>query len=454
MKLAQQDRPTLISGQYTDMIGEYELYYNPLGYAGVSIADQQAQKLINLCNGKFTVNEIARIDGRSTTLVMADIKDLADQEIVKISDQYSEELHNMHRRNGTLACWLHITNCCNLTCSYCYIHKYPGDMSLETGKRTISMMVESCIKHGMDGIEIKFAGGEPLLRFDFIKKLVAYSQQFKDKISIRYTIVTNAMLVTQEIAEYLKFYGFGIGASLDGIGKVNDASRFDKNGNGSFDRVINGLQTLKNAGNNIGIMTTVSKSNYSSLLELTKFLLERGYGFRFSMEKDCESGWPDLLNHTSELIDSLNQCYDYMENNLPTGNFFAAHKFGDVNFTRPVRRCCSAGSSFFAVGHDAKVGMCGMGLTKPFAELNQCNDIVTSIIEGTPALKESNASDYPTCSKCVWRTSCAGGCPLQTKSTYGVYSTPTPYCELHKAILPRMLRLKGMQILRDNGLNA
>jgi uncharacterized protein len=454
LEISRQDKPSFIIGQYTDDIGKYRLYYNPLGFAGVSIADRRTQNLINLCSGTQTVKQIIQFDGRSEAAVMEDIKDLADQEIIKISDQYSKEIRQSHKRRGTLACWLHITNNCNLACSYCYIHKYPGEMSLETGKLTILKMVESCINNNMDGIEIKFAGGEPLLRFNFIKELVDYSQQFKDQVNVKYSIVTNGTLVTQKIAEYLKRYNVGIGASMDGIGSVNDYSRFDRNGNGSFTNVVKGLKILKDAGNRIGVMTTISKSNYENLLELTKFLIDGDYGFRFSMEKDCESGWPELLNHNSELIYYLNQCYDYIEENLPSRNFFYVHKFGDVSFTRPVNRCCSAGDSFLAVGHDGKVGICGMGLAKPFSKIDDLDDIIKGIRECNPELKSGIASDYPLCNKCTWRTSCASGCPLQTKSTYGTYSKPTPYCIVHKAILPRILHIKGLQIIRDNGLST
>lgn len=448
-----QDKPLLIDSQFVDTIGKYKLYYNPTGYGGVTIVDVKSQDLLNFCNGHRTIEQLSILDGRPLDVIIKEIKDLADQEVIQISSQFTKELHQIHKRKGTLACWLHITNNCNLACGYCYIHKCPGNMSLETGKLAITKMVESCLKHNMNGIEIKFAGGEPLLRFNLIKELVSYSQQFKNQVKIKYSLVTNGIPVTQQVAEYLKYYNVAIGVSLDGIGSVNDAIRFDKNGHGSFYKVIKGLKLLKNAGNKIGILTTVSKVNYNGLLELTKFLLDNDYGFRFSMEKNCESGQPELLNYITELNVSLNQCYDYIEANLPSRNFFELHKFGDVGFMRPVNRCCSAGDSFFALGHDGKIGVCGMGLTKPFLTLEKSKDILEDVRENCSTLRESIASNYPTCDKCVWKTSCAGGCPLQTKSTYGIYTVPSIYCEVNKTVLPRLLRIKGMQMIRDYELN-
>ena len=447
------DKPLLARGQYVGSVDQYKFYYNPMGYGGVTVVDDQSQSLIGLCDGCRTIEDLSVLDGRPLNIVMQEIKDLVEQEVLQISAKFTEELHRVRRKKSTIACWLHITNNCNLACSYCYIHKNPGNMSLETGKLTIDKMVESCLKYDLEGIDIKFAGGEPLLRFNFIKELVHYSQQFKNQVKVSYTLITNGTLVTQQIAEYLKFYNFGIGVSLDGVGDANDINRFDKNGQGSFSRVLKGLQFLKSANNRVGIMTTVSKLNHNGLLALTKHLLENDFGFRFSLQKDCETGWPELLNHTTELINSLNQCYDYLEANLPISNFFALHKFGDVSFMKPLKRCCSAGEVFFAVGHDGKIGACGLGLARPFATLEKNTNLLDIVQDNCSDLKNSIASYYPICSKCIWKTSCAGGCPLQTKSTYGVYDTISPYCEVYKAILPRILRIKAMQMIRNHRKN-
>jgi hypothetical protein len=47
------------------------------------------------------------------------------------------------------------------------------------------------------------------------------------------------------------------------------------------------------------------------------------------------------------------------------------------------------------------------------------------------------------------RGSCAGGCPLQTKATYGRLDKYSPYCEVYKAVIPRILTIKGLQMIRD-----
>jgi len=448
VKINLQSRPLLNTGQYTSKLGDYRLYYNPEGYGGVTVVDQQTSRILDLCDGNHTVRQLTQIDGRDPSVVAEEISTLANQEVVFISQQLTNEIHERQKKKGSMSCWMHLTNRCNLACSYCYIHKSPGDMTTTTGKLIIDKMIESCVAHGIGSMNIKFAGGEPLLRFELLKELVDYSKQGSNgKIEVTYTVLTNAALVTEEIADYLISHNIGIGVSLDGIGVENDKSRHDRRGVGSFDRVIAGIETLVRSGKRPSIMTTVSSDNYLGLLDLTKFLIGGGYRFRFSLQRDCESGWPDLLNHEDELLHTLHGCYDYMEANLPKDNFAKVHTFGDVKFQRPARRSCGAGNSFFAVGHDGQIGVCGLGLAKPFASINDQVDILDLVRQSNPKLADTLASDSPRCNNCIWRKSCASGCPLQTLATYGRYDRPTPYCRVYREILPRVIRIRGMQMV-------
>jgi uncharacterized protein len=448
MDITSLDRPLLYRGQYTDKIGDYRLYYNPCGYGGVTLVDVQTQQLLELCDGVRTVDQIARLDSRTPSVVLEEIQALATREVVSIADQFTKDLHLGLRRKGSIACWLHLTNNCNLACSYCFVHKSAGNMSLATGQRTIDKMIQSCRQHRFGNISIKFSGGEPLLRFGLLKQLFDYAEQQRGDIEAVYSVLTNAVLMTPSIADYLQAHVISIGVSLDGIGQVNDFCRFDKLGRGSFDRVLKGLTVLKNAGVTPSIMTTVTSSNFRNLEDLTKFLLDGGYNFRYSMERDLDSGRPKLLEHIPELIETLHRCYDYIEQNLPAEDFTMLHTFGDASFRGPLRRACSAGSSFFAVGHDGSMGICGMGLVQPFSSIEADGDLLDHIRGANPDLAGSRTNNQPPCGDCVWRMSCAGSCPLQTKASNGSFDAASPYCETYRQILPRILRIKGLQMIR------
>jgi uncharacterized protein len=451
MELTLQDKPCLIEGQYTDTIEDYILYYNPLGFGGITIIDFESLVLIGLCDGKHTIKQIiAELSENAPEEIITAIRTLAEREVLWISDYFTQGLHDPLIFKESISCWMHLSNSCNLACSYCYIHKSPGDMSLETGKLIIDKIIKSCQANNISKINLKFAGGEPLLRFDLLIKLAGYSQKMSAGIDFTYTILTNGALITQQIADYIKNHKISLGISLDGIGVVNDSCRFDRFGKGSFNKVIKGLNILRSSGIEPFVSTTISNSNYLGLFDLTRFFIDNDYYFRYSLERNFETGAPTMLEHSRELIESLHKCYDYIEGNLPERDITNIHSFCDVNFKVPSDRSCGAGYNFFAVGHDRKLGFCGQGLSKPFSTLNEDDDILSLVRSADSELVATRASDYPSCNKCIWNKSCAGGCPQQTKAIYGKYNHPSPYCEVYKQVLPRIIRIKGLQMIRDN----
>ena len=50
-----------------------------------------------------------------------------------------------------------------------------------------------------------------------------------------------------------------------------------------------------------------------------------------------------------------------------------------------------------------------------------------------------------------WRYWCAGGYPIQAYRAMGGYDVKSPNCNIDKALFPRVLRLKGLQLLKSAG---
>ena len=115
-------------------------------------------------------------------------------------------------------------------------------MSLETAKKAIRFLNNHSTDS--DPVMLGFYGGEPLMRFSFIKDCVEYARNIIKGKELIFNITTNAVLVTPEIAEYLFNEGFSILVSLDGPKEIHDRYRIDINGKGSFDRTIKGLKIL------------------------------------------------------------------------------------------------------------------------------------------------------------------------------------------------------------------
>ena len=95
---------------------------------------------------------------------------------------------------------LHVAHTCNLNCSYCFASqgKYHGEravMSYEVGKRALDFLVEN--SGSRRNLEVDFFGGEPLMNFDVVKKLVAYARSIEKEKNknFRFTLTTNGVLI-------------------------------------------------------------------------------------------------------------------------------------------------------------------------------------------------------------------------------------------------------------------
>ena len=91
---------------------------------------------------------------------------------------------------------LHVAHTCNLNCSYCFASqgKYHGEravMSFEVGKQALDFLVANSGKRR--NLEVDFFGGEPLMNFDVVRRLVAYARSIEKQAgkNFRFTLTTN-----------------------------------------------------------------------------------------------------------------------------------------------------------------------------------------------------------------------------------------------------------------------
>ena len=79
-----------------------------------------------------------------------------------------------------------------------------------------------------------------MLAFDTIKEIVEYAKE-QEKVynkNIRFTMTTNATLLTDEIMEYIDKNMGNIVLSIDGRKEVNDKVRVRYDGSGSYDSIL------------------------------------------------------------------------------------------------------------------------------------------------------------------------------------------------------------------------
>lgn len=158
-----------------------------------------------------------------------------------------------------------ITNQCNYTCEYCIFSstgkKPNGELSFEEIKKTLNELKTVGFNY------IKFTGGEPFIREDFIQIL-----EYAKSLNFNFDISTNASFVNEEISKKISLLNPNfIHVSLDGHDQYShDFVRGKK----SFNKTIKGLTSLLKHNRNIRIGSVIHSQNDSDLEKIVNLANE------------------------------------------------------------------------------------------------------------------------------------------------------------------------------------
>jgi len=183
--------------------------------------------------------------------------------------------------SGSLIDYLELimSEVCNFRCTYCIhfnnletsdrINNPKKFMRYDIAKEAVDRYLEILRGHRKRVAEINFGGGEPLLAWPAIKQVLEYCRAtYGSEFEFRFSINTNASLITPEIAVILREHHVEISSSLDGLREGNDRVRLTKSGSGTFSQIMRGFDVLAQAGYPLdGIAVTVTEKNFHELDE-------------------------------------------------------------------------------------------------------------------------------------------------------------------------------------------
>lgn len=428
-------------------IENYFSIFSPFENRGIIVVEKNIKRLLRLCNGENSIKTISEKLQMESEALIKTLDVLHSKGIIF----YKDETKYQCSSSDILDCWFHVTNKCNLKCKYCYIHKNEAFIDIELAKNVIKKLIDNCVIRNVRELHVRFSGGEPLLCKEKIQQIIDYVDGISADLIIRYGILTNGTLIDYDTFMWLKKNRISVSISLDGVGDFNDMTRCYSDGSGSYIDIIRSIDLLRTEKYPIGIMTTITKGNLNGLPVLTKMLAERHLIFRYSLEKtNKKDTFPELCRYVDELIDILNQCLDIMENQIDEGNVYFQFQFCDIQFKKPKVRICNAGDKSLAVDHNGNLAICGMGLVEPCGKIGDDDDLYTLVCSKNQELIASDVNNFEPCSSCIWKYSCAGGCPLLRNVCYGEYKSQSPYCIVFKSIIPRLLYLESKKILIYN----
>ncbi len=339
---------------------------------------------------------------------------------------------------------MHIAHTCNLNCSYCFASqgKYQGEravMSFEVGKRALDFLVEN--SGSRKNLEVDFFGGEPLMNFEVVKRLVEYARSIEKQKgkNFRFTLTTNGLLIDDEVIDFANSQMSNVVLSLDGRKEIHDRYRVDYAGNGSWERIVPKFQKLveKRGGKNYYIRGTFTHANPDFLKDI-KQMLDLGFT-ELSMEPVvCARGDKEELTYEDLpiVLEQYEKLAELMIERDKQGKPFTFYHYmidlqgGPCIYKRISG--CGSGTEYMAV--------------TPWGDLYPCHQFVgdekfklgdiysgVSNFEVRKSFENCNVYSRDDCKDCWAKLYCSGGCAANayhsTGSVTGVYKYG---CELFR----------------------
>ena len=178
---------------------------------------------------------------------------------------------------------------CNLDCQYCfYLRKealFPDHQAAAEFRMSESML-ETFVRQQIQSnpasrVEFAWQGGEPtLMGLDFFRRAVELQKQYcPPGKTITNALQTNGTLLNDEWGKFLAEHQFLVGLSIDGPRELHDRYRVDRGGRPTFDRVMKGLNLLREHGVEFNTLTVIHRELAYHPLEVYEFLVEHGSGY-------------------------------------------------------------------------------------------------------------------------------------------------------------------------------
>jgi uncharacterized protein len=424
----------------------HEVVFNPDNPQRIAVLNQPARRILESFANPTTFNRIARRFQDITPSRMRDtVHDLAALNLIQpVTSSHFSAVDPM-----TLNAWLHITNACNLNCSYCYVRKTDEAMDETTGKAAIEAVFRSALAHDFSAVKLKYAGGEPTLNFDLVRVLHHHAQALADGTGLHLSevLLTNGVALTPTILDFVRDADIRLCISLDGVGAAHDAQRRFCNGRGSFALVAQSIDRALACSVHPYLSITVTARNVDGLAEAVSFALDRDLLFNLNFYRQCDAkaAQNDLHMEDDRLIAAIQRTLAVVEARLPRHSSIGA-LLDRANFGVPHAYPCGTGRSYLVVNQRGQIACCQMDIANPVTDIHAQDPLAA--IRQTGRFKNPSVEEKADCQRCPWRYWCAGGCPRLTYRATGHYDARSPSCRIYQALFPEIVRLEGLRLLK------
>lgn len=340
-----------------------------------------------------------------------------------------------HRDSDEIQIFYVPTYFCNFACSYCYQEGY---------EHTPEIKHTDVIDAFFTYIEREFAGrrkyitvfgGEPLLPGAEAKANITYLVQEATKRELQLAFVTNG----HSLMEYIPILKRGlireIQVTIDGPAPVHDRRRMLKGGQGTFDRIVEGVDKALAEHMPINLRAVMDKQNMPHLGELAEFAIKKGWTanplFKTQLGRNyelhvCQSDQQKLYDRVAmyeDVYDLVKRQPEFLDFHRPA---FSISKFLFENgeMPAPLFDSCPGCKTEWAFDFSGRIFSCTATVGKEGEALGTFYPTVTRKEELVDQWEQRDVTTIEACTECPLQLACGGGCASVAKNATGKIASP------------------------------
>lgn len=353
---------------------------------------------------------------------------------------------------------------CNLNCSYCYwfrdpsVYDLPPLLSTEVEDAFVAKLAQHMAATNLPYFGILLHGGEPLLLGE--KAIARFGGRLRDierefGFKLRLAITTNGTLVTTSIARLLAELDIEVTVSVDGPRPLHDANRVDFKGQGTYDRVMAGIELLRANGVDPGVLAVANPT--ADPEEVVSFFVDTVGVRSFDLLV------PDATHddEPASIADFYRGLFDIWYDRAPDQRI-------SIRFIESVAKGLvgvPSGSESIGYGPITTVTMLTDGSLEPLDVLRTARTNITKTslnilrnsfddVHADPMWQEIHAASLQLarqCQRCPYWFACGGGHIASRWSPSRRYDNPSVYCDDFKAIFGHAWSRIAKDLYLDDG---
>lgn len=324
---------------------------------------------------------------------------------------------------------------CNFACSYCY----------QEGYNPVQKVVNKDIVDAFfNYIETEFAGrkkyitvfgGEPLLPGENQRNMLTHFIARANEQKLDLAFVTNGYTL-KSYADLLQTASVReVQVTLDGTQAMHDGRRYLKGKQGTFDRIVEGIDACLAAKININLRMVVDKENIVNLADFAQFAIDKSWTsspyFKTQIGRNYElhfcNSTPEKLFDRATLYQHL---YELLKVHPHIAEFYkpafsiAKYIAEQEALPAPLFDSCPACKTEWAFDFTGTIYSCTATVGNKGDELGTFYPTVTKNIEAIESWQNRDITTIEKCKTCDVALACGGGCASVAKNKYGQPNSP------------------------------